>query len=456
MHFGSKWYTPPTGRILSALFTFAILPTPTTIAQNCDTTNPIAARLATTIDRSMADATKHSWHVHATVPASVSGLDVATRVSFDVPSILSEASGDDGTSIPLTAVFHAGAGGDAGRMATYVAQHVMTVETVPDPQDDWTVTAKLTSSGSMGHLFPVGDEIFFAYESEKNGGNTIALRLYPDLATLVAGGQWRREVRLQRQIALPDDSDGVTTAKGKVINIGTPTITRVVEEEWGTSVHLRFHYYPEGPNASDYPGVGHIVFPPSGENSLVVEDYAIWYGRFDTKVDAALRTSQVEGKIGLRAPLGREGRPADYLLLEAQMAENGGGPIGWLSWRPILYKLDCDDPTGSIVPLTLPTNLQTFANPRVTHIGAGKLLMSFFVPSEPFNSVHTADYAGYDSDKCPSCAANPMEVATDPARPGTLLIIVEVGCVLGDDDTFKFKYKKKTGGVHGSERRKNL
>jgi len=36
-----------------------------------------------------------------------------------------------------------------------------------------------------------------------------------------------------------------------------------------------------------------------------------------------------------------------------------------------------------------------------------------------------------------------MKVATLPARSGTLLIIVEVDCVLGDDDAFEFKYKKK-------------
>jgi len=445
MFFGSKWYTPPTGRIISALIYFTALTMPSTIAQSCVEPDPIAERLTTTIHQSMADDTKHSWHVHVTVPAQVSKLAEDTRVSFDVPSILSGDSNDGGTTIPLTAVFHAGAGGDEGHMATYIATNVITDGNVPDPQDDWTVTAKLSSSGSMGHLFPVGDEVFFAYESEKSSGNTVAIRLYPNLATLVEGGTWRREVRLQRQIALPD-LDSVTTGKNKVINIGTPTITKVIEEEWGTSIHFRFHYYPEGDNSSDFPGVGHVVFPPSGENSHVVEEYTIWYGRFDTDVDDALRAAQVRGKIGLRAHLGRKGRPVNYLLLEAQMAENGGGAVGWLSWRPILYKLGCDDTptTGTIVPLTLPNNLQTFANPRVTHIGAGKLLLSFFVPSEPFNSKYTTQYVGYDPVKCPTCAANPMTVATNPARSGTLLILLEVGCVLGDDDKFKFKYKKKT------------
>jgi len=436
----------PIWKITSILFYLSLIAAPSAVAVPCGGAGPIAERLAATIGRSVADNTRHSWHVHVTVPAAVSGLIADSRVSFDAPFILLGGESSVGT-VPLTAVFHAGAGGEDNRMASYVAQTTTALGEVPGPENDWTVTAKLSSTGSMGHVFPVGKEVFFAYEFEASGGNTVALRLYPDLATLVAGGEWRREVRLNRKIALPAPPDTVTTDKRQVVNIGTPTIEKVVEEDWGTAVHFRFHYYPEGDNQRDLPGVGHIIFPPSGEGSTVVYDYDIWYGRFENKVNNALRVSQVMGKIGQRARLGRDDtkgrRPDKFLLLEGQMADAGEGSVGWLSWRPVLYELGCDNPVGAIAPPTLPGNLRTLANPHVTDVGSGYLLLSFFVPSEPFNLDHTSQYAGFDPQKCPTCAANPMEVAVLPARPGTLIIIVEADCVLGDDGTFKFKYKKQ-------------
>jgi len=435
--------TPTSRTLITAIFHLILTVPLPTIAIPCNGANPTANRLAAAIERSITDQSKHSWHVHATIPAAVSGLPSDERASFDAPFILAEPPSSLGTF--LTAVFHARAGGEDNRMATYAAQTYTALGGVPSPQDDWTITAKLSPRGSMGHLFPtVGGGVFFAYESE-GAGNTVAVRLYSDLATLRAGGAWRREVRLQRKIALP--ASPVTTDKFQVVNIGTPTITRVVEEDLGTVIHFRFHYYPEGGGGvRDLPGVGLIVFPPSGEDSTVVYDYEIWYGRFENKINNALVVAEVVGKIGQRAELGRDdrgGRPPKFLLLEGQMANAGEGPVGWLSWRPVLYELGCDNPVGALVPLTLPNNLQTLANPHITHVDSEYLLLSFFVPSEPFHAEFTSQYAGFDPDNCPTCAANPMKVATLPARSGTLLIIVEVDCVLGDDDAFEFKYKKK-------------
>ena len=222
------------------------------------------------------------------------------------------------------------------------------------------------------------------------------------------------------------EGDSVTTEKNAVRNIGTPSITDVVEDDVGTVLHFRFHYYPLG-GSLDYPGVGHITFPPSGTDSTIVSEYDIWYGRFENKVNDAMRVSGAVGKIGMRAHLGCPGRPPSYLLYEGQMVDAGEDYIGWLSWRLILYELGCDAPVGAVLPLTLPTDLQTLANPRVAFVGDGYMMFSFFVPSEVFDEDKTDEYEGYDPERCPTCAMNPMEVAKSPARSGSVLVLVNLG-----------------------------
>jgi len=405
-------------------------------------TSSTASSLAAAISQAASDPNKHSWHVHTIIPAQISGLPNDTRVSFDAPSIImdpipNDDDNNDSKEVSLTAVFHAGAGAQM-LFATYAAHTTTTLGEVPNPQDGWTVTSKLSDSGSMGHLFPMLDgSIYFAYEIHTNDGNTVGIRLYQNIETLRSGGAWRREVQLQRTIALPQLDNTVTTEKKAVRNIGTPTITQVVQEDYGTVIHIRFHYYPIG-GSLDLPGVGSIVFPPSGEDSTVVSNYDIWYGRFENKVNNALRIPEAMGKIGQRAEISNE-----FLLYEAQMANAGEGFMGWLSWRPVLYPLGCENPIGSILPLTLPTSLQTMANPHVTHM-EDFLLLSFFVPSEPFDSTKTSQYESFDPEKCPTCASNPMDMAELPARSGTFLVIVRTSCAMGEDDpAFQFQMGNK-------------
>ena len=199
--------------------------------------------------------------------------------------------------------------------------------------------------------------IFFAYEIHTQDWNTIGIQFYENVETLRSGRSWRREVQLQRTMALPQAPNTVTTIKQAMRNIGTPTITQVVQKDHGTVIHIRFHCYPID-GSLDSPGVGSLVFPPSGENSTVVYDYDIWYGRLENKVNNAFLISQAMSKIDQRAEISHE-----FLLYEAQMANAGTSFIRWLSWRPILYPLECETPLDQSYHLLYPLICKQWQTP---------------------------------------------------------------------------------------------
>merc|ERR1712107_893810 len=157
--------------------------------------------------------------------------------------------------------------------------------------------------------------------------------------------------------------------------MGTPTIGDMSSADGVITLSIRFHYYPKGPNPTDFPGIGTVEFPDVSEG--VVEEFTSWSGRHDDDVYDPLRNAGVVGKIGQRTeittPAGKK-----FILVEGQMAENGEGGIGWLSWRIHLHQLKCSHP--AVLPLELPSHLKTFANPRATLVN-DSLYMNFFVPS---------------------------------------------------------------------------
>jgi len=405
----------------------------------------IATQLSAAIEKSMNDNSKHTWGVHVNIPAAISGTIKDEKASFDAPFIFYEERQIRARipMVPLVAVFHTPIGGMEGHMASYVATTVTTPGTVPI---QWQVTSQITSRGSMGYMYPHpdGTQIFFAYEIESESGNTIAIRLYSDINQLKKNNCYFREVQLERKILIPSGSSIMNEVT--VRNIGTPSISKIVVDSSDISIHLRFHYYLEENNPTDLQGKGIVKFPSSGDE-MVSAEYKNWQGMSDGAIKDGMRKIGIAGKIGRRAEISDpegENDVTELLLFEAQLADAGETSTGWLSWRPVLYDTRCGD--AMIVPLRLPQNLQTFANPRVSYIDFDYFFISFFVPSEAFDDQDMNEFQTMDKTKCPLCADNPMEKALAPAQAGTFFVVVPVesffpknpvaGCY--DDPTFSY------------------
>jgi len=196
---------------------------------------------------------------------------------------------------------------------------------------------------------------------------------------------------------------------------------------------MYFHYYL----TSDIPGWGTIRFPTEG-GGVVSENYPWAAAYFARDANNAVRMAQGVGKIGQRTELIPPGKEDKLLLLyEAQLAEAGELPWGWLSWRLFLYQVGCTGMPAAQLDLELPSHLQTFANPHANVVGDW-MYLGFFVPSEPFNADLAAAYASCEQERyrdaygrwvnvqCPTCRDNPMQGASSPARHGSMLLSVKV------------------------------
>ena len=260
---------------------------------------------------------------------------------------------------------------------------------------------------------------FLAFELESSGGNRVAVRRYESLSDLASASDAYREVQLTNKVV---DADGDVIAAG---NVGTPSIPTIWPFDDGTyNMQLYFHYY----TSSDIPGSGNLTFPATGQG--VVSDEYDWYAEFATDQNNAMRMAEAVGKIGQRAEL----KAADGTRLqiyEAQMADDGEGYYGWLSWRLFVYEVGCEGLPAAMINMTLDANCQTFANPHASVVG-DHLYVGAFIPGEGFNADYAASYAGcddLDECTCPSCAANPMTGAGAPAESGSFMTSIPLSDV---------------------------
>lgn len=373
----------------------------------------------------------HQWSIFITLPKSISKLQQDENVSFDVPCTYYNAQTNT-----LLATFHTLFGSRTmiddknvkdQYFAIYLAECSNYTPGIVPTGKDWKVLTKLSDMGSMGYFIPHKDgSIYFAYEAGLINGSTVAIRKYPTMKDFMSNSSWEREVRLERII----HGDQVTCA-------GTPTITSIVDDDGTGDIHidLRFHYYYNGLDGMDYPGEGKLVFPREQGNGVVFNSYP-WEAKAAKDVEISLRKEGAVGKIGGRAPfvvnlppsnkLKQKGHPPQdqkFILFEAQMASAGESKTGWLSWRPVLY--DIQTKNASVLTFNLPYHLKTFANPQISNVGDDHLLISFFIPSEPFsNTEEVENYCLFDPDKCPTCARDVMVNATSPASPGTVMMLI--------------------------------
>ncbi|CAB9524893.1 expressed unknown protein [Seminavis robusta] len=399
---------------------------------DCTSVGGVARRLGRAVEEAMEESSRHQWGIHVTIPSKVSGLDQDQQASFDVPHLLwvtNTTSVGDMESFFL-AVFHANVGGDSEYTGQYQAIYVARSNSIDSPgqvPSKWRVLSKLATRGSMGYLHwhPDGKQLFLAYELEDFlHGNTIAIRLYPSLQALITSS-WYNEVQLKQRVKIwPWFFLPVP-----VVSVGTPTFSKVVVQDKKTTIYLRFYYYLW----TDLPGTGIVNFQPPHDNQQqqhVLKGYS-WNAKQDDTVVTALRKLQVMGKIGQRATLQHPSdHSSSFLLFEGKMANADEQYIGWLSCRPILY--DASSQQAAIVPLALPQQLQTFCNPTITYIQGNDdyWALSFFVPGEPFRDGLPETYANYTPvEKCPTCAANPMQKAESPAKKGALLVMIKVDSV---------------------------
>ena len=397
------------------------------IKQSIPAFTEFSSKLVSEMEKSMTLNDTHKWGIKVNISSDMSGKISDNMYSFDCPFILPIKSSEK-DSTTLLSVFHVGSGGESGHSALYVAESTTDKRLVP-AGEDWHVLKKLSGRGSMGslHMHPDAIQVFLSYEYESNDGNTIAIRLYENIDKLKSN-DFVREIQLEREIyKLQLDKEFEAVWKK---NIGTPTITDILEipdNPSRISIQILFHYYcttdqqEVGESAySDFPGIGSIEFPMTGERFYY--SYTDWYGSEDIIVEYNLRGLDVMGKIGQRALISdKEGNA--YRLYEAQMAHDGNGAVGWLSWRPILW-IDNHEP--AILPFQPEKNLQTFANPRVTYLGEGIYCISFFIPSEPFNKENVEAYLEFDPQNCPTCGSSNIKKAEPPAAAGTLMMFVQL------------------------------
>ena len=428
-----------------------------------------ADELLSRMTKALSTPESHRWSVSVHLPSSISGLPQDKHVSFDVPYVWHNTKTNT-----LLATFHSLVGGRQtiadlyveGRFfAIYIAECKNYKHGIVPSGDDWTVLAKLTDMGSMGS-FQVQDDgsVFLAYELGSIVGSTIAIRKYSSLDRLMDNTYWEREVHLKQVV----HSD-------RVVCVGTPSITSIGDNytdssKGDTDIQIRFHYY-NVLDGLDHPGKGTLKFPKHG-NGVVSNSYH-WNGDADKDVVKALRGVGVVGKIGGRAqlfvtttttpsspsssssskqkyihtnhyePIKNQQQKQQYLLYEGQMASDGEGKTGWLSWRPVLY--DLQTKKASVLTFKLSSHLKTFANPQISIINNNKnnnkendsqlLLISFFVPNGPFSETkEVANYCSFDPDKCPTCAKDAMENAVSPASPGSVMMLIPSFDVNIDND----------------------
>ena len=404
---------------------------------SCDEIQETAKNLNAAINEAIENSSTHQWGVGVTLPATVSGLDTDQYVSMDVPSIVSVDTGNaDGSSSQWIATFHSIYGRDGdGLFALYIAESNVLQQSGELPTE-WTVLSKISGRASMGHIYKDEQTGFYylAYELNKDdaSGITIAIRRYATLDHLKTNTDWKREIQLDQWIRPMCVPFPVPVA-----NLGTPTIERIDNTEKGkATIHLRFHYFPAFPQ-TDLPGSGLVVFPNKSEG--IYQDVA-WDASHNWNDYQAIRNIGAVGKIGMRTALNNPSNPDGQALFlyEAQMANNGEGYYGWLSWRPILVSPGCQE-TSALVPILLDQNLQTFANPQISRLGtSGYLAVSFFIPTQPFDQELTDTYQSFEPVKdCPTCASNPMLPAQAPARAGTLLMILKEDTVFPSTTSIK-------------------
>ena len=371
--------------------------------------------------------------------------NVQYAVSIDVPGHRSQSMDCmmimKDTDSSLIAVFHAAGGGDKvgdhQMNALYLARaNVTTPGDVPGT-DDWVFQTKLSARGSMGYLKEIenSEAIFLAYELERPEGNRVALRLYKSKHHLLRN-EWVREVQMNNELKGAGHKQGDRLVKAQ--NMGTPSISSIVELEGRYSLSVQFHYYI----TSDIPGEGIIDFPQEG-GGVVSDNYPWWEAKFSEDANNAIRIANAIGKIGQRALLHPSYAKDDtFLLYEAQMAEAGEDDCGWLSWRLFLHQHGKEG--GAVrLNLSMPDHLQTFANPHANVVGDW-IYFGFFIPSQPFRpgmaesytqcngktSTATADQ-GKVTVKCETCADEPMQKAEHPANFGSMLLSVKVSDIFG-------------------------
>ena len=387
---------------------------------SCDVQSSVANDLANAITSSVG-AGHAAWQIKVEVPTGTTGVGSVASITKQRKASAAASTSESmdcleisqgSTEGTILGIFHCGAGGEDGHNALWVAQARASEGSLPGT-GEWNVTGKLSTSGSMGYVALASDgSVFLAYELEDEAGNRVAIRRYPSLADLASASSDWREVQLTRDIV---DPSGDLISAG---NVGTPSVPRIeVNGDGSYLIQVYFHYY----TSSDIPGSGNLTFPGSGQG--IVSDAYDWYGEFAADQNNAMRMAEAVGKIGQRAELQSSSSGARLQLYEAQMADAGESYYGWLSWRFLVYEVGCQGQPATVAQLTLDTNLQTFANPHATVVG-DYLYVGAFIPSEPFDASEAESYSSCDdSDECdcPSCGANPMSGASDPALPGSFL-----------------------------------
>jgi hypothetical protein len=231
----------------------------------------------------------------------------------------------------------------------------------------WTVTNNgnpYSKAGSMGsiHIDSATGTAFLAYELEMSGGNTVAIRRYNDIGTLVNAGYFD-EFQLTRKIHVAAKPNTWSSQSTNVTNVGTPSI----ESFCGGDINIRCHYSPEG--SHDYPAKGIVSLGSSGGIS---KNWKHWAGFFANWVNNSLRDLGAAGKIGGRDFIVWSGTPT--YIFEAQLVHDD-----WSSWRPFL--LVPEKLLAFRINLII-DNTPTFANPHMVLLPGNRLLQTYFVPTE--------------------------------------------------------------------------
>ncbi|CAM6001538.1 unnamed protein product [Sphagnum balticum] len=120
-----------------------------------------------------------------------------------------------------------------------------------------------------------------------------------------------------------------------MVNIGTPSVDSItlIQQESDSRLNqyrlqIKYHYCPDGRN--DYPGMGSVNLVPLRDftNKGVwvggtKANYSDWVGVTDTKVLAAIRRLDIQGKIGQRDgfTLMEGGVASRYYLYEVNLFE---------------------------------------------------------------------------------------------------------------------------------------
>ncbi|MDN3492732.1 hypothetical protein [Winogradskyella bathintestinalis] len=208
----------------------------------------------------------------------------------------------------------------------------------------WTRITNLGNRSHQGDIKKWGNGYLLVNEEDKEeGSNNIQVRFYESYQKLILN-QSEKDISLSKSFSRFAE--------------GTPDIREIIggtPEE--SHLLIGFHYYNKGD--VDYQAIG------------ILKDFKDWKAWKDELTNKNIIAMGFKGNIGGRYSFNNLGQ--SFLLQEAQIKKND-----FSTWKLLIG----DGAFYTELDLKTPNKSTSFANPSITSIEDGKLVISTFLPSE--------------------------------------------------------------------------